>query len=147
MDFKVFVVDAFGNMKYGFGVGSPQSVSGVQKLVQIVTNKLLKTPGLDVIDPASGGGLYSIIGNNVDISDTREIVADIAPRVKKVQDEMLLDQMNLDISPEEKVLKLNLIDISLDVSNPLQYNMTVEVINESENVAVAVIPVSALSGG
>lgn len=147
MDFRALKVDDLGNIAFGFGSETPQSITGINKLVQLIVLKLLKTPGRDIISPETGGGLLQLIGGNTNPDDPREMISDISPKIKKAESEIIYEQMNSDIDAAERLQKLNIIDVSVDPANITSYNVTIEVINESEQVASATIGVSLINQG
>jgi len=109
MDIQVIKVDPY-TRRVSFEL-THNPLTGVMKLVQIVVLSLLNDPGKDILDPEKGGGFPSMIGMNIDTEDTTELFGEIAQRVKKTQTEIINDQVGLDISAEEKLRDLAIMEI------------------------------------
>ena len=91
---------------------SPRTLKGISKLVQIVVLSLLNIAGQDVLDPEKGGGLPSLISSNIDPSDSTEIFADVAQRVRKTETEVIDAQIGINDPPEEKLQELRIIELT-----------------------------------
>jgi hypothetical protein len=93
-------------VSFGF---SPTPLTGMAKLVQIVVLSLLNVPGQDILDPISGGGLPELVGSNIDATDTTELLAEVARRVKKTQTEVIQSQVGLDLIAEERLREIKIV--------------------------------------
>lgn len=111
-----------------------KAISGIQKLVQVVVLSLLNSPGKDVLDPAKGSGIPSMIGMNFDASDTQELTAEIVQRVKKTQREVQLDQIGLQLSSEERLRDIQIISVKQGNSVD-ELLITLRIINEAGRIA------------
>lgn len=148
MDIKVAQIDSdTGKVTFTFGMGTPEFVTGINKLAQIAMVKLLKSTGRDVLDPEKGGGLLGLIGGNINPDDTSEITADIAPRIKKVELEMLDEQLNVDLPAEERLQRLNLSTVSVDPDDVTGYNLEVELISEADELLTLNVNTALFAGG
>jgi hypothetical protein len=109
MDISLLQVDPNTNqisLKLGH-----QTVKGMSKLVQIVVLSLLNTPGKDVLDPASGGGIPEMVGMNYDPSDLSDILAELTRLVRKTEMEIMANQIGLNIDPEERLKSISIVSV------------------------------------
>lgn len=117
MDVKVVRRDRnTGVLSIGFG-RPPEYISGIDKLVQVVTIELLTSPGRDINDPSSGGNLRSLIGSNVAFDDEGEVFAEIRIMVSAAEANIIRKQRNAQRPANEKLARLELIDIVPDEQN------------------------------
>lgn len=112
-----------------FGI-KPKKIKGISKLVQIVIISLLNVPGRDVLFPSKGGGLPAMLGSNVDPNDSTDLYAEVSRRVKKTESEIIADQIGLDDTPEEKLSKLQIVNVSVGV-NADAIDLTLRIINQA----------------
>lgn len=89
-----------------------QPLKGMSKLVQIVVLSLLNTPGRDILNPESGGGIPDMIGMNYDPGDLGDILAELTRRVRKSEAEVIADQVGLILDPEERLKSLSIVSLS-----------------------------------
>lgn len=116
----------------------PKKLTGISKLIQIVVLSLLNVPGRDVLDPDKGGGLPSLVGNNIDPNDATEIFAEVVQRVKKSQAEIIAAQVGLDEEPEEKLQELQIVEIKQG-ANIDEIFVRIRVINEAGRTSDIVV--------
>jgi phage baseplate assembly protein W len=95
----------------------PEFVSGIDKLVQIVVLELLASPGRDINDPNAGSNLRSLIGANVAFDDEAEVYAEIKLMIKTAETNIKERQENTSRPSNEKLSKLDLLDIVPDEEN------------------------------
>lgn len=105
-----------------------KKLTGISKLVQIVVLSLMNVPGQDVLDPDKGGGLPALLGSNIDPNDSVEVLAEIARRVRKTEQEIIDFQIGVNDSPEEKLRELRILGI--ENGNPDEIFVRLRVINE-----------------
>ena len=136
MDVAVMQVDPVtGRISFGM---SPVPLKGATKLVQIVVLSLLNVPGKDILDPLSGGGLPELVGTNIDATDTTEILAEVARRVKKSQSEIIASQVGLNIPDEERLKEIQIVSITPGETID-EVLITFRVINEAGRVTDLVL--------
>lgn len=87
-------------------------VKGLKKLLQTVILGLLNTPGKDILDPETGGGIPEIVGYGFDVTDLTEIVTEVTRRVRKIETEIINDQIGLEIEPSERLQEIQIISIA-----------------------------------
>jgi hypothetical protein len=109
MDCQIVTLDPLTN-RVVWGLNS-KTVTGISELLQIVVLSLLNVPGQDVLDPNVGGGLPSLIGENIDAENTTEIAAEVMRRVRKTQREVIAQQVGLDLPPESRLRDIQIISI------------------------------------
>ncbi len=90
---------------------------GIGLLVQMVLIELLKTPGRDVVDPFSGGGLLNLRGLDPTAQNKSEVEVKVVRAVKAVEQQILARQMGQSY-PEDETLK------SLSCGDDLFYDTT-----------------------
>ena len=145
MDFAVIKTDTHGNITLNYSLATPVTINGIQKIVQIVVLKILKSPGQDIISPITGAGMLSVIQGNIS-DDPSEVLAELSPLVKKIESEIIEEQTNVDLPDSERLLKLNLVGIEQDPNNLTSYFMTIEIINEEEEIIQATVDSSLFDG-
>jgi hypothetical protein len=89
--------------KLSFGVTArPQTVSGLDKLVQVFALALYNSPGRDVLEPNKGGGLEDLIGQynyskselSVLMDEVYRILDKVASEVKQAQQGLINEDPN-----------------------------------------------------
>jgi hypothetical protein len=109
MDFSILHIDATsGRVSLRL---SHKTVKGLQKLVQMVILGLLNTPGKDILDPEEGGGIPELVGFGFDVSDLTEVVTEVTRRVRKVETEIINNQIGLEIDPTERLEEIQILRI------------------------------------
>jgi hypothetical protein len=110
MDIQLFTINPTTyEIKWGL---VPKVITGINKLVQIVVLSLLEIPGYDVLDPAHGSGIPSMIGDNIDAEDISAVKGEIARKIKKTQSEVIRSQVGLNCPLDEKLIDLKILNIS-----------------------------------
>ena len=127
MDISVLHIDPESN-RVSLRV-SHKTLEGIAKLAQIVLLALLNIPGKDILDPEQGGGIPELIGYGFDTSDLSEIVTEVTRRVRKIETEIINNQIGLEVLPEERLREVEIINIgpgeALD-----EVDVRVRIINE-----------------
>ena len=108
----------------------PKKVTGISKLVQIVVLSLMNVSGRDVLDPSKGGGLPALVGSNIDPSDSTEIYAEVARRIRKTEEEIIADQVGIGDSTAEKLSELQIVEIKRSDLNIDEIFVRIRVINQ-----------------
>ena len=110
MDIQIIQVDPItGRVSFGL---QARSITGAEKLTQIVVLSLLNAPGRDVLDPDKGGGLTSLLGYNVGDDSIDDIKSEIVRKVNKTMDEIILSQIGLSIANSEKLREIRVLGVS-----------------------------------
>lgn len=117
---------------------SSQLVSGFEWLIQKVILNLLNEQGKAVLDPADGGGLISLIGMNMNIDDPSELYSEIQQRLNKVTFELSRQQIGLELSPDEKIRDIEIIDLRQG-TNIDEILLSIRVINEAGRITDLVV--------
>lgn len=117
----------------------PQTVSGIDLLVQIVALLFLNNGNRSIFTPGRAGGLRSFIGVNYDIDDPSELFADLRLVASQVEQTIKQEQESTSRPSSERLLSLQLVDIVPDDNN-LEVEIIVQVINEEQQtLPVAVV--------
>lgn len=105
-----------------------KQVEGIERLVQSWMMVFFTTPGSDVFDTKSGGGVRSIIGKNTNTRG-KGVSADLALAIERTQTELLrLQPKNSRIPLSEKLLSATLSSMDFD-SSTTTLNATVSLKN------------------
>lgn len=139
-DLKVLKLQPDGSLVLGIS-RPPEYVEGIDKLVQIVTLVLLTNPGRSIFTPGKGGGIRTLIGSNIDPEEPEELFADIRLMIDRTRSYILQTQVNTKRPPSERLRDLQLVDIVLNDDSD-QVEIILGVINEEQDVAQAVVPVT-----
>jgi hypothetical protein len=94
----------------------PQTISGIDKLVQTFALAILNDAGRDALDPNKGGGLLSLIGQyNYDETSLSVIMDDIYRMLEKAASEVRRDQAGLlNEDPNAMLNVYRVVDFSSD---------------------------------
>jgi hypothetical protein len=93
-----------------------KQVEGLERLIQAWMIVFFTTPGSDVFDPSSGGGVRSIIGRNTDAYGSG-VSADLAIAIDRTKSELLrLQSQNSSMPLSEKLLSAELTSMSFDAT-------------------------------
>lgn len=107
-----------------------KTVTGIDKLIQIVITTLLTGTGSDLLEEDGGGGLEDLIGYNLGEDDLSEVQSEITRRVTRTQTQIIRNQIGLDVSAEEKLRSIDIkyirqgeelgsVDVRLKIENEL----------------------------
>lgn len=82
---------------------SPLAKTGIFKLIQLAVLLLLRTPGRDLIAPASGGGLKRVLAKPVGPSLLNSLRGEISISVSSTEDQLISEQTGVQLPPEERL--------------------------------------------
>jgi hypothetical protein len=105
---------------------SSRSVTGIDKLIQIVVLALFSSPQTDILDPQDGAGLEDLISMNIDENDVSEVHSELARRVSAAQDQVINNQIGLDIPSEEKLRKIDIVSVSSEEPGEVKLKLQIE---------------------
>lgn len=129
MDIKIIEIEPVTRRVY-FKM-SPNLITGFDKLIQIFVLALLDEPGKDVFFPDEGGAIPSLIGQNIDSSDTNAVIADITDKVRRTERQVKQNQIGLVLDPAEKLRDVRIVDIRANPTQVDEYFVVLRLINES----------------
>ena len=118
----------------------PQTVSGIDLLVQVVALLFLSNGGRSIFEPGRAGGLRSFIGQNFDPEDPSELFADLRLMTSRVEQQIKEEQERTRRGPSERLRSLQILDIIPDPVLP-EIEIIVQVINEEQQTQQAVVVV------
>lgn len=103
-----------------FGLGKPpQTLLGMDRLVQSWIMIFFSTPGSDMFNKSSGGGAKALVGRVTNKSG-KNVAADLAQAVERTRTELLRVQgLNLKIPPSERLLSSEISSIQFDDRNTI----------------------------
>lgn len=137
-DLKILTLDATtGRLVLGIP-RPPQTVSGIDLLVQIVVVLFLNNGGRSIFNPGRAGGLRSFIGLNFDPDDPAELFADLRLMTSHVEQMIKEEQAATNRNASERLLTLQVLDIIPDDVNP-EIELIVQVVNEEQQTQRAVV--------
>jgi len=105
---------------------SSRTVTGIDKLIQIVVLALFSSPDTDLLDPQEGAGIEDLISMNTDENDTSEVYSELARRISAAQDQVINNQIGLDISSEEKLRKIDIVSVSSEEPGEVKLKIRIE---------------------
>lgn len=129
MDFQIITFDPNTGVASLGMPAVPRKIFGLEKLTQIVVLSYLRNPGRDVLDPIEGSGLRAAIGQ-YNISDGAEARALAVQRTKYVESEVIARQKTDEGSPDEKLKKLQVLDVAYDDPTGVTF-LRVQIFNEA----------------
>ena len=138
MDVKVVTRDpATGVLKVGIS-RPPQYVEGIDLLVQIVVIELLTSPGRNIVKPADGSNLRSLIGANVSFDDEGEVFTEVKMMISAAEKSIKRNQRGVQRPANEKLSRIELVDIVPDEEN-LQLEIILRVISLDQQTSEAIV--------
>jgi len=131
MDYQVVTFDPItGLASYGIPP-VPKILTGMAKLVQIVTLSFLRNPGKNVLSPTEGSGLRADIGKyNYSDGSATEIQALCVQRTRAVQLEVISRQSPSSGTPSERLQSLSVTNFAFNSATG-QTILGVQIINEA----------------
>lgn len=116
---------------------NPQSVSGLQKLVQFFLLFLLRTPGTDAWVPNSGGGIQKLVGSYFSKNNVGSVTAAFTTSVSRVRGQIMsLQASRTNIDSTEKLASANVLSAVFNL-NQTALLARVELINQAGDRAIA----------
>lgn len=128
-----------GRLRLGLST-PPQTVEGIDFLVQLVAMSLLNGGGRSIFNPGRGGGLRQYIGQNYDPEDPAELLADITIIVNRVDQSIKEEQNLVSRHPSERLSEIIIVDLRPN-EEAQEIDLIIYVVNEEDKQAQAAIPV------
>lgn len=114
MDFAITLTDPVTNI-VSIGIPRvPKILTGLAKLVQIVSLDFLRNPGRDVINPNSGAGFRAMIGQYNYSFGGKEVTGQVIRVVKQRQAAILAAQATAPGDPTEMLSTITVEDMAFD---------------------------------
>lgn len=126
----------YGGGFYGFGATRSIGISGVQKLVNLFAKYLLTPVGTDPTDLSYGTALPSLIGSNIDVYDTREI---LLLAVDKTTQSIKRYQRAAEISDAERLASASVTDYIVIPEAP-GFSAQIYIVNALNKGATVLLP-------
>lgn len=140
-DLKVFTTDATTGALVPGIPRPPQTVEGIDLLVQIVAILYLNNGGRSIFQPGRAGGLRGYIGMAIDPEDPSELFADLRLMTSRIEQIIKEEQVQTRRPPSERLQSLQLVDIVPGGDQVDSVELIVAVINEEHSQAQAVVVV------
>jgi hypothetical protein len=139
-DLKLFIVDEnTGRLRLGLP-SPPETVEGIDLLVQLVAFLFLNNGGRSIFQPGRSGGLRRYIGLNFDPEDPSELFADFRLMTTRIEQIIKEEQVVIRRPASERLLSLQLIDIVPD-EDQAEIEIIVQVVNEEQQQQQAIVAV------
>ena len=139
-DLKLLIVDEnTGRLRPGIP-RPPETVEGIDLLVQNVALLYLNNCGSSIFNPGRSGGLRSYIGQNFDPDDPSELFADLRLMTSRIEQTIKEEQVKVSRPPSERLQSLDLLDIVPDDEQP-EIELIVVVVNEEQQQQQAIVVV------
>jgi hypothetical protein len=106
-------------------------VTGIMKLMQVFVLRLLQTPGSDIFDKSSGGGLLALIGQTGN-SKKESAASQVMEAISITQKQIIAKQASLAIPNEEKLLYARVTSIGFTPETAV-LKVTIELANMAGN--------------
>lgn len=104
---------AASKISFEFGTHT-RKISGMLKLVQLFTKWLLTTPGTDIFNPRSGGGVLSLIGKIATTRNMDSVITSITQAVNNTAEQIRVVQTRVPrLPPDERLLSADLVDYAV----------------------------------
>ena len=137
-DLKITSVDSIdGAVSIELDLTAPV-LTGLDALFQRVVLKFLKSPGSDILDIQSGGGLQAFLFGSAGGTDDPQVLADVAEVVRRVRRQVIEDQQAVDLPPSERLADLAVAETTIDVSTS-SLVLTVSLASEAGQTALRTI--------
>ena len=136
-DLKVTAVASDGAVSIELDI-SAKVLTGMDALFQRVVLKFLKTPGTDILDMESGGGLQQLLFGSAGGTDEPQVLADVAEVVRRVRRQCIEDQQTIVLPSDERLADLVIDETSVDV-NTSSLLLTVSLASEAGQTALRTI--------
>jgi len=89
-----------------------RTLTGINKLLQIVVLSLMGVPGRDLLDPELDGGIPELIGWNFSPEeDIVEITSEVSRRITKTKKEVIDSQVGIDLDSSEQLRDIEIVRI------------------------------------
>lgn len=115
LDLKILRVKPDGTVYFDI-TDTPSYASGMDILAQMVAIAYLENPGQDVLNVTEGSGVRTLIGQ-FDVVNQRDLRIEFLNRTAKIESEIIKKQSSLDILPNEKLKKLNILSLNINPDN------------------------------
>ena len=139
-DLKLFIIDE-NTGRFRLGLPSPpETVEGIDLLVQIVAMLFLNNGGRSIFQPGRSGGLRRYIGQNFDQEDPSELFADFRLITNRIEQIIKEEQVLIGRPASERLQSLQLVDIVPD-EDQAEIELIVSVVNEEQQQQQAIVAV------
>ena len=128
-DIRVVVPNEFDFLR-PTSTNTPLSVTGVDKLIQIVTMELLSSPGRDIFNLSGGAGLREVLPTGAQQKTETGVLSDLSIAIMRIEENIKARQNEEEIDPKARLASLILLDVQFDQPNAT-WNVTVRLTSES----------------
>lgn len=126
-----------GRSFFSFLLGEhPRVVEGVPKLVFQFVKVLLTTPGTDLLLPEIGGNMQNWVGQRVSSANPQALVTQTVLAVSRAAAYMSAYQLSSNLPETEKLAAAQVLDASLDPSDPTSMRLSIKLISQAQQSAV-----------
>jgi len=112
----------------------PLGITGLGKLIQIITIAIKTVPGYDILDPDYGMGIKEILPSAAHSITEQNARSDVARALSKIEGEISALQQTERNTSAETLQSLELLDLEFDVENAI-WEVTVRVTSTAGEAA------------
>lgn len=92
-------------------------ISGIERLVQLYVRQILTTPGTDIFNKSSGGGLRSIVGTTVSKYAQTQVTGQFSQAVQQAASQLIAQQAaQTYLPPSERLLSAEVEALDFDIN-------------------------------
>lgn len=128
-DIRTVVPNEFDFLR-ATSTNTPLSVTGVDKLIQIVTMELLSSPGRDIFNLSGGAGLRQVLPTGARQRTETGVLSDLSIALMRVEENIKARQDEEEVDPKARLASLILLDVQFDQPNAT-WNIVVRLTTES----------------
>jgi len=112
-DIKVVIPNKY-NYAISTSTNLPREARGIDLLVQIVVKLIKTTPGRDIYSPSIGMGLKGLLPPVPALIEDQAARSEVAKDLLKISEEIKVGQDDQNLKAEEKLERLDLLDVTFD---------------------------------
>lgn len=128
-DLRVIVPNEF-NWLRPTSTDRPLSVTGIDKLIQIVTKSILTTPGRDIFALEYGGGLRNALPKSANTRTESGALSDATIAISRAEEDIKRNQDTEENRPDERLFSLSIRDLEFDATAS-QWCARIQVVSEA----------------
>ena len=128
-DLRVIVPNEFDWLR-PTSTDRPLPVTGLEKLVQIVTKSILTVPGRDIFALEYGAGLRGSLPRSANTRTESGALTDVTIALSRAEEDIKRNQDTEENQPDERLFSLSLRDLIFDASEA-QWCVRIQVVSEA----------------
>lgn len=126
-----------GRSFFSFLIGEhPRLTSGPAKLTYQFVKVLMTSTGTDLLRPEIGGNMQNWVGQKISSANTQALVAQTVLAVSRAAAYMSSYQLSSKLPASEKLATVQVLDASLDPSDPTSMRLSIKLVSQAQQSAV-----------